>query len=417
MGNSGKTVKPDDDQVKADEAKVDEIEDAEVVEETASEAEEAPVELDEPEVSEDTVEDVEVSESVEEDDGDTTDSEEAPVVEEPAIEATPEPAAKPAKRGGFVPMVLGGIVAAGIGFGGAVYFGDQLGLGAETDAALAKVMAELEAQSEALAALQERAGAATNTANGASQTAMQAAAELATLRELHDTKLTSLSEAVGGFDARLNDIEKRPLNEGLGAAAIAAYEREVEDLKALVAEQKAEAAELKDKADLSAKAALARSAVTRMIAALDSGAAYSGALVDFRSADGGEVPAALAEHAETGVITLAALAESYPEAARAALAKARAEKVDDAEGSAIGNFLKNQLGARSVEAQEGGSTDAILSRAEAALRDGNLAGALAELDGLAEAPKAVMADWRAQAETRLAATQAADDMAQALNTN
>ncbi|MCP4819359.1 MAG: hypothetical protein GY883_09225, partial [Shimia sp.] len=77
---------------------------------------------------------------------------------------------------------------------------------------------------------------------------------------------------------------------------------------------------------------------------------------------------------------------------------------------------KNQLGARSVEAKEGGSTDAILSRAEAALRGGQLATALVELEGLADAPKSVIADWRAQAETRLAATQAAEAMAQALTT-
>ncbi|MCP4821699.1 MAG: hypothetical protein GY883_21150 [Shimia sp.] len=417
MGNSGKTVKPDDDQVKAEEAKVDEIEDAEVVEDPVSEAEETPVELDEPEVeaAEETAGEAEaddVEDPVQEED--TVD--EAPVADVTPEETAPAPAEEPAKRGGFVRMVLGGIVAACIGFGGAVYFGDQLGLSGKTDEAIAKVVADLEAQNAALKALQDSAGAASNTANGAAQTATDAAAELAKLQAIYDTKLATLSEAVGGFNERLNDIEKRPLNEGLGAAAIAAYEREVEDLKTLVAEQKADAAELKDKADLSAKAALARSAVTRMIAALDSGAAFSGALVDYRSAGGDEVPAALANHAETGVITMAALTESFPEAARAALAKARAEKVDDAEGSTLGNFFKNQLGARSVEAKEGGSTDAILSRAEAALRGGQLATALVELEGLADAPKSVIADWRAQAETRLAATQAAEAMAQALNT-
>lgn len=412
MGNSDKTNKPDDDQVKAPDAETEEIEDAEVVEETSGEVakEVAPVELDEPE---EPVEEVAAEDLSE--DNTPEDVIETPA-EDPVVEAV-APVAEPEKRGGFVPMVLGGVVVAAIGFGGAVYFGDQLGLGADTDAAIAKVSAELAAQKEALTALQDRAGQATDSAAGAAQAATDAAAELAELRALYDTQLASLSEAVGGFDARLNDIEKRPLNEGLGAAAIAAYEREVEDLKSLVAEQKADAAELKDKADLSAKAALARSATTRVIAALDSGAAYSGALVDYRSATGEDVPAALADHAATGVITLAALTESYPEAARAALAKARAEKVDASEGSKLGNFLKNQLGARSVEAKEGNDTDAILSRAEAALRDGQLAAALTEVDGLAEAPKAVMADWRAQAETRLAATQAAEAMAQALNTN
>ena len=226
-----------------------------------------------------------------------------------------------------------------------------------------------------------------------------------------------MAEAVATFDARLTDIEKRPLNEGLGAAAIAAYEREVKDLKDLVAAQKAEAAELKDRADLSAKTALARSSVTRIVAAIESGASYRAAVVDLRSATGEAVAPALEDFADSGVITLAELIESYPDAARAALAKARADKVDDAQGSTLGNFFKTQFGARSVEAREGSDTDAVLSRAEAALKAGDLTSALGEIDTLAEGPKAVMADWVAQAQTRAQATQAAEDLAQSLNSN
>jgi hypothetical protein len=91
--------------------------------------------------------------------------------------------------------------------------------------------------------------------------------------------------------------------------------------------------------------------------------------------------------------------------------------VDSQEGSKLGNFLKTQLGARSVEPKAGGDTDAILSRVEAALRAGRLADGLAELDSLAEGPKSVMSDWRMLADTRLAAMQAAEELAQSLNTN
>ncbi|KPA19882.1 hypothetical protein shim_38410 [Shimia sp. SK013] len=422
MGNSDKTDKPEDDQVKADDANADEIEDAEIVDETEDEMvvaeDEAPIDLNEPDAAE-AYDDAEMYVAEEDfaEDYEAYDVEDASGDEafvEPMATATPE------KRGGFFPMVLGGAVAAAIGFGGAVFFGDQLGIGAKTDDAIAKVTADLVAQKDALAAVHDKLGTATDTAAGAAQGASDAVAATTSLRADMDgyaSELKTLSDAVAGFEARLNDIEKRPLNEGLGAAAIAAYEREVNELKDLVAAQKADAAELKDKADLSAKAALARSAATRIVVALDSGAAFSGALVDYRSATGAEVDAALADHAETGVVTLAALLESYPEAARAALAKARADKVDEAQGSKLGNFLKNQLGARSVEAREGSDTDAVLSRAEAALRDGNLADALTELDGLAEGPKAALAEWRGQAETRLKATLAAEAMAQSLNTN
>ncbi|WP_270725143.1 COG4223 family protein [Shimia sp. Alg240-R146] len=432
MGNSDKTNKPEDDQVKADDANVDEIEDAEIVDETENETvvahDEASVVLNDPEAEESDEAADEDAEAETFGEADVADEDVAEDYDAYADEAVsdeggfvePMPVAAPEKRGGFLPMVLGGVVAAAIGFGGAVYFGDQLGIGAKTDDAIAKVTADLVAQKDALAAVQDKLGAATNDAAGAAKGVSDAVAQIAGLHADVDglaAELQTLSDAVAGFETRLNDIEKRPLNEGLGAAAIAAYEREVNDLKDLVAAQKADAAELKDKADLSAKAALARSAATRIVVALDSGAAFSGALVDYRSATGAEVGAALADHAETGVVTLAALLESYPDAARAALAKARADKVDDAQGSKLGNFLKNQLGARSVEVREGGDTDAILSRVEAALRDGKLAEALAELDSLAEAPKAMMEGWRAEAQTRLAAKTAADALAQALNSN
>lgn len=437
MGTTDKSDKPSKDQVdqqdqtdtQADAEDV--VEDAEIVEEivpdqpsehsdagevnNATQGDEAPVVIEEPtddaDADVDAVE-AESSEAVEV---------EAPVEEPVAETAAPTPTAQePERKGGFVPMVLGGVIAAVIGFGGAVYFGDQLGLGADTDAALAEMTAKLAAQDDALAALNETLAKTVDVSNGAQAASGEAAELVAKMEEVlsaYTTELGTVSEAVATLEARLTEIEKRPLSEGLNAAAIAAYEREVKDLKDLVAAQKAEAAELKDKADLSAKAALARSSVTRIVAALESGAPYRAAVVDLRSSTGEGVAAVLEDHADSGVITLAALIESYPDAARAALAKAREDKVDAGTGNKLGNFLKTQFGARSVEAREGSDTDAILSRAEAALKAGDLAAALSELDTLAEGPKTVMADWVAQAQTRAAATQAAEDLAQTLNSN
>ncbi len=440
MGTTDKSDKPNKDQNEAAEAS-DKIEDAEIVEEVSADetseaiddvTEDTPEETSEGEASEhgDVAEETEEDSEKSEDDtaesgADREVANTDDVAAEPEAEAVSEPvSAKPARdaprRGGFMPMVLGGVVAAVIGFGGAIYFGDQLGLGGDTKAAIAELTAKLEAQSATLAELDTELGASGNAALAAQTAAEAAAGDLNTLRAMLDdysTELGTLAEAVATFDARLTDIEKRPLNEGLGAAAIAAYEREVKDLKDLVAAQKAEAAELKDRADLSAKTALARSSVTRIVAAIESGASYRAAVVDLRSATGEAVAPALEDFADSGVITLAELIESYPDAARAALAKARADKVDDAQGSTLGNFFKTQFGARSVEAREGSDTDAVLSRAEAALKAGDLTSALGEIDTLAEGPKAVMADWVAQAQTRAQATQAAEDLAQSLNSN
>ncbi|PSL15090.1 hypothetical protein [Shimia abyssi] len=439
MSTSDKNNKPADDQVETDASKTDAIEDAEIVEDSPDAVEER---------SDNTVENTEagdgVAGDVEAEDSKTVHSEDNVVSEEvaddanaelsteeeqsgenvvagpePVAELTPEPRTVEKiveRKGGFVPMVLGGLIAAGIGFGVAVYFGEQLGLGADTQEALTALREQAAEQEVSL----EEIKTGQMQVAGTAQQALDGVSGISTLNDTATAlgvRIDELAGAVATFDARLTDIEKRPLNEGLSAAAIAAYEREVEDLKALVAEQKAEAAELKDNAALSAQAALARSAVTRIIAALDSGAAYRAAIVDFGSATGGSVPDVLESHADTGVITLAALLEAYPESARAALAKARTDKVDEAEGNTLGNFLKTHLGARSVEPKEGTDTDAILSRTEAALREGRLADALSELDTLAEGPKSVMAEWRATANTRLAATQAAEELAQRLNTN
>ena len=78
-------------------------------------------------------------------------------------------------------------------------------------------------------------------------------------------------------------------------------------------------------------------------------------------------------------------------------------------------FLQSQVGGRSLEPQEGDSADAVLSRAEAALREGDLAATVAELSGLPEEALEMMADWTASAQTRIAALEAMDAFAAALD--
>lgn len=390
-----------------DESDLDDVEDLDDLAEAEAEAEveiEDDGDLDYDPEDADSAAEYEVAEAIDE-------------VDSAETSAAPEPAAK---RGGFVPMVLGGAIAAAIGFGGAVYLGDSLGIGADQAATLEALRADLSTQQEALSALQDGQSTAQNVATAAQAAAEAAQADLTAMSARFDevsAQRDALSDAITALETRLSDIEKRPLNEGLGAAAIAAYEREVKDLRDLVAAQKAEAAELKDQAALSAKSALARSSITRIVAALESGATYRAAVVDLKSATGQEVAPILETYADEGVPPLTALIESYPEAARAALAQARADKVDADSGNKLSNFFKTQLGARSVEAREGSDTDAILSRTEAALKAGDLAAALGEIETLAEGPKAVMSEWVAQAKIRLDATQAAEDLAQTLNSN
>ena len=69
-------------------------------------------------------------------------------------------------------------------------------------------------------------------------------------------------------------------------------------------------------------------------------------------------------------------------------------------------FVRNQLGARSLEPQEGNDPDAILSRAEAALREGRLADAVAEVETLPEIARLELTGWTGQAALRLEALAA-----------
>ncbi len=78
-------------------------------------------------------------------------------------------------------------------------------------------------------------------------------------------------------------------------------------------------------------------------------------------------------------------------------------------------FLRTQLGTRSLEPKAGDDADSVLSRAEAALRQGDIATALTELDALPEAGQPALAEWRAQAETRKAALDAGAVLTQDLN--
>ena len=118
----------------------------------------------------------------------------------------------------------------------------------------------------------------------------------------------------------------------------------------------------------------------------------------------------------TWLQTLAALTEDYPPAAREALSEARRLESDAETGTQrFATFLADQIGARSVTPRAGDAPDAILSRAEAALRDGDLQQALTELEALPDEAKAPLSDWMARAQTRVAAVSAADGLAQELN--
>ena len=114
------------------------------------------------------------------------------------------------------------------------------------------------------------------------------------------------------------------------------------------------------------------------------------------------IPPALERGADQGGVHLEQLKQQFRSAARRALAASDPAEPAGLSAARLGAFLKRQLNARSLSPQMGTSTDAILSRAEAALASGDLSAALAEIADLTPAPAAQMAAWKALVEPKLA---------------
>jgi hypothetical protein len=114
------------------------------------------------------------------------------------------------------------------------------------------------------------------------------------------------------------------------------------------------------------------------------------------------MPPALELGADQGGVGLEKLKQQFPSAARQALAASDPAEPANLSAARLGAFIKRQLNARSLSPQTGASTDAILSRTEAALASGDLSAALAEIEVLTPAPAAQMAAWKALAEQKLA---------------
>lgn len=350
----------------------------------------------------------------------------------PEPEPTPapktDPAPEPRRRGGFVPAFLGGVIAAGIGAGAALYMfpqgwqpapptAEELAQDEAVQSQLASLTAEVEALKSAPAPDAALAETTAALERGLAS-ATDAQAEALTRLQDIETRLENLESGFGGASggvepgtvdavrAEMNAMrqlieQQQGAQQEVAAAATAAEER--------LAAAEAEAARLRAEAEAAANAARSRAAMSHLRAALESGAPLAPVIEDL-SAAGLTVPEALTMLPD-GAPTLAALQDSFPETARAALAASLPVTAGADWQSRLGAFLQAQTGARSLDPREGTDPDAVLSRAEAALEAGDLPSALAELEGLPAEGRAETAAWEAQVAARIAATGAADALA------
>ncbi|MDA7966641.1 hypothetical protein, partial [Ruegeria sp.] len=323
------------------------------------------------------------------------------------------------KRGGFVPALIGGAIAAAIGFaaGNAGLFTN----GSNTSDAVAALEAKLADQSDQIAKLTKSLSDGPDL-SGLTEQVTALSNKLAPLESDLGGVKSSVETLTGKVDPladRLSALETRPVTDSASPEAVAAYEAELKKLQDSLATQRAEvekmvadAQALESKAAADAQAAANTATLSRLVGQLDAGQPYTN-LVSELQAGGVTVPDALTAPADKGVATLAALNASFAPAARTALADAR----DAEKGTGLLAFLQRQTGARSVTPQDGDDPDAVLSRAQAALASGDVAGALTELKALPEAAQTAMGDWEQTAQTRVAAVDAAKALQSSVNSN
>lgn len=362
----------------------------------------------------------------------------------------PAPAAPPRRRsGGFLMPALGGVVAAGLGFGAAVYVLPAVWSPPQTRSEFVELTDALAAQTLRLDELQAAVATLRDTAAGAGDLAALTAANTALADRVEAARadidslagrLASATDAFGRLDARLTALEKRPVDGGAASAtALEAFGRDMAAMRAEIAAERAAITEAQDRIAAAAEAAASRikaveveagrlkaeaaaeaargaalASLRHVQAALESGAPIGDALAGLAAA-GVSVPPGLTEQAQ-GVPSLAALRDAYPPAARAALAAAlRAQSGDAGLWTRLGAFLRSQSGARSLAPRAGDDPDAILSRAEAALRAGDLPAAIAVIADLPPEGQVPMTEWIALANRRIAATEAVAALARDIN--
>jgi len=351
---------------------------------------------------------------------DVTDIKEAAGIDTYDEVAEPAPLADAQQKGSVMPALLGGVVAASIGFGASAYMQPKSWPFGGADTGVAD---QLDAQSDALTALQDKLNAMevvdveqTTTAESLQATLQQT-----------QSSLDVLDQSMKEIQDRLAALESLPAASGDGQTntSLLAFESEMQSLRALVEEQKSAlqaaantAAQTEQSALEATRLEAARAAVGRIQIAGDSGLPFADALQDFQASSDVEVPVVLADVAANGVPPLSDLQTGFADAARAALSAARSNSAGEETGAnKLVAFLKAQTGARSVTPREGSDPDAVLSRAEAAALSGSLTDALAELETLPDAARDVMSDWTGLASTRLEALNAIDALSAALVSN
>lgn len=336
------------------------------------------------------------------------------VVDDPPVESEPGPASEPEparRRAGIFPALAGGVLAAAVGFGVAQYLGNDswpFRQGPSPVDDLSKLVTGQDTQITELRENQAQITRALSELPSPADVQVIADQQSAFLDEL-----ARISDRVAGIDQRLTDIENRPIPDvGATVDAVQAYERELTAMRQMFEAELARIEAVQQEATTTEKTitaranlAIERAALARIQAAVDSGASFAEPLTVLTDA-GIDIPAGLSLGAQNGITSLTQLQFDFPDAARAVLNASITVEADAGWMGRAGAFIRTQLGTRSLQPRDGDGPDAVLSRAESALKSGNIDQSLALLAGLPDASVALMVDWINKAQQRQVAVDA-----------
>ncbi len=350
---------------------------------------------------------------------------------DPAIEEDPKVSV--CISGGESDNSWGGVLAAAIGAAAVLYLQPQ-GWNGNSDAVAAQsdritalqggldaLRAEIAGDRAAtIAALQDEVAALATSVAQLDARVATAGGELDdTVGTLRD-KLALVQETQDTLTGRVGALEARPVDQAPDIAALQAdvraltarLETAAQDARDQILAANERAAEVEKLAVDSVANQATQSTLTALGDALASGRAYDNALGAFQAAaPDAVIDPALADNAANGVASLRALRADFPDAARAVLADVATAAAENATMTdRMFAFFRAQTGARSLSPREGDDADAVLSRAEAALGDGDLAEAVRELRALPPEVADPMQGWLLRAQTRLDVMSALNDL-------
>jgi hypothetical protein len=149
-----------------------------------------------------------------------------------------------------------------------------------------------------------------------------------------------------------------------------------------------------------------RSATAALISRFENGLPYAAALAEVAELQGTQPPEPLAAPAETGVATTDELLRRFGQPARAAIEAHIEARAGDGLLAQAGARVRSVIAGRPASEQSGDTVEAILSRVEGRLREGDAAAALSEAEALPEPARAALGSWLDELRTRVAALEA-----------